>query len=177
MNTPVKHPQKATCLLWQIHEKISSWSAHLIGPFVFNFGTKEQAWNMTTADFLSFPDGTVGKNLGEFLKNNRLEPISGAESHDLYHVLFDYSSSFKDEVALQFFLRGNGKNSIASFGTSIGAWVVLPGQWSYLKASYQLGKKCMDISKLDLKAILFQDFDKVRATLFETSKTNQKKKS
>ena len=170
MNTPAKHPSKPANLFWQIHEKVSSWSAHLIGPMVFNFGVKQPAWNMSTADFLSFPNGTVGKALGEFFKNNRLQPIAGAESHDLYHILFDYSSSFKDEVALQFFLRGNGKNSIASFGTSIGAWILLPGQWSYLRASYKRGKKCRDISKLDLKSILFKDFEEVRKSLFEKVK-------
>ncbi|MBA3683285.1 MAG: hypothetical protein H0W73_19280 [Bacteroidetes bacterium] len=172
MNTPVKHLHKITDLLWQLHLKTSSFVAHLVGPIVFNFGAKEPAWKMSTADLLGFPDGTVGKILGEFLKKNKLEPIAGAESHDLFHVLFDYESSFKDEVALQFFLRGNGKNSIASFGTSIGAWCVLPGQWSYLRNSYAGGKECMDISQLDLKAILFQNFDEIRTTLFKANKTS-----
>ncbi|MEO6305880.1 MAG: Coq4 family protein [Bacteroidia bacterium] len=169
MNTPVKHPQNLTGLLWRIHEKTSSFAAHLIGPIVFNVGIKEPAWNLSTANLLCFPNGTVGKTLGEFLKSNRLEPIARAESHDLYHILFDFSSSFKDEVALQFFLRGNGKNSIASFGTSIGAWCILPTQWSYLRASYERGKKCMDVAKLDLKAILFKDFEEVRATLHQAN--------
>lgn len=174
MNAPAKYPHKIVDLLWQIHLKTSSFVAHLVGPIVFSFGTKEPGWNMSTADLLSFPSGTVGKTLGEFFNKNKLEPIAGAESHDLYHVLFDYSASFKDEVALQFFLRGNGKNSIASFSTSIGAWCILPTQWSYLRASYERGKKCRDISMLDLKSILFQNFNEVRATLFSENNINQK---
>jgi hypothetical protein len=173
MKAPANHPNKLVNLVWQLHMKIASFSAHLIGPTVFNVGIKEPGCKLSTADLLSFPDGTVGKNLGEFFKKNKFEPIAGAESHDLYHVLFDFSSSFKDEVALQFFLRGNGKNSIASFSTSIGAWCLLPTQWSYLKASYERGKKCGDISKLDLKAILFQDREDARLILFkERIKTN-----
>lgn len=167
MNTPAKHPNKFVMLVWQLHMKIASFSAHLIGPTVFNTGIKEPGWKMSTADLLALPDNSVGKALGEFFKKNKLEPIAGAESHDLYHVLFDFSASFKDEVALQFFLRGNGKNSIASFSTSIGAWCILPTQWSYLRSSYERGKKCNDISKLDLKSILFQDFHQVKATLFQ----------
>ncbi len=174
MNTPAKHPNKFVILVWQLHMKIASFSAHLIGPTVFNVGIKEPGWKLSTADLLSFPDGTVGKALGEFFKKNKFEPIAGAESHDLYHVLFDFSSSFKDEVALQFFLRGNGKNSIASFGTSIGAWCLLPTQWSYLKTSYQCGKKCSDISKLDLKSILFHNFKETRAALFEEKNIKEK---
>jgi len=158
-------------LFWQIHEKISSWSAQLLGPIVFNFGRKEEAWNIRTADLLKFPEGSTGKTLGEFLKRNRLEPIARAESHDLYHVLFGYSTSLKDEVALQFFLRGNGKTSIASFGTSIGAWFVFPKQWNYFKASYARGKRCMDLSRLDVKTLLVRNFDELRTSLFKENKT------
>jgi len=172
MSTPVNFSNKFVSLLWKIHEKTSSFVAHLIGPMVFNVGIKEPSWNLSTSQLLAFPNGTVGKTLGEFLKNNRLEPIAGAESHDLYHILFNYDSSFKDEVALQFFLRGNGKKSIASFGTSIGAWCVLPMHWSYLKSSYARGKECMDISKLDLKSILLNDFNEVRTKLFEQKNKN-----
>lgn len=167
MKSLAENFQNDRCLLWQIHEKISSWTAHLLGPLVFNFGIKEEAWNLKTADLLLFPEGSVGRTLGEFLKKNRLEPIARAESHDLYHVLFDFPTSFKGEVALQFFLRGNGKNSIASFATTLGAWIVLPRQWSYLRSSFERGKQCMDISRLDLKGILFQNYKEVKLELVQ----------
>ena len=167
MKSSTKQFQRGGGLLLQIHEKISSWSAHLLGPIVFNFGPKERSWDLNTADLLLFPEGSVARTLGEFLRKNRLEPIAGAESHDLYHVLFDYPTSFRGEVALQFFLRGNGKTSIASFGTSLGAWLIFPGQWSYLKACEARGKKCNDISRLDLKGILTKKLEEVRAALFE----------
>jgi hypothetical protein len=110
--------EKESNLFWRIHEKVSSFTAHLIGPFVFSFGKKQNSWELSTAKLLLYPVGSLGKELGLFLKKNRLEPIAGAESHDLYHVLFNYPTSLKGEVALQFFLKGNGKNSIASFGVS-----------------------------------------------------------
>ncbi len=154
--------------LMDIHEKISNRTAQILGPIVFNFGPKENAWNITTNDLLQYPEGTVGKTLGEFLKKNRLEPLSRAESHDVYHILFDYSTSFKDEVGLQFFLWGNGKTSLASIGTSIGAWCIFPTQWNYLKASYKRGKECVDILQLDPKALLHEDLDKIKLSLFKT---------
>ena len=160
-----KHHNLILAKLALIHEKISNFSAQKLGPIVFNFGTKEKAWNLTTENLLQFPEGSLGKTLGEFLKTNRLEPIAGAESHDVYHLLFNYSTSFKDEVGLQFFLRGNGKNSLASFATAIGAWCILPTQWNYLRASYKRGKKCNDVSKLNLKALLNEDFDKIKLSI------------
>ena len=133
---------------------------------VFNFGIKEEPWHLRTADLLQYPEDSVGKKVGEFLKKENLEPIARAESHDVLHVLLDYTVHFKDEVAMQFFLRGNGNNSIASFLTSIGAWVILPTQWSYLKHSYTRGKNCADVSKLDFKAVLNENIDDVKAKLF-----------
>lgn len=169
MKSITEYLQNDQNILWQLHEKISSWTAHLIGPVVFNFGIKEEAWNMTTADLLNFPEASIGRVLGEFLKKNRLEPIAGVESHDVYHILFDFSPTLRDEIALQFFLKGNGKKSIASFGTSLGAWFLFPRQWQYFKTSYARGKECMDISKLNMKSILTDNFDQVRTSLFNES--------
>lgn len=159
--------------LKQVHEKINNFSAQKLGPIVFNFGPKEKAWGLTTAQLLQYPKGSLGNELGEFLKKNRLEPIAGAESHDAYHLLFNYSTSFKDEVGLQFFLSGNGKTSLASILTSAGAWCIMPTQWKYLKESYKRGKECSDISKINIKEHLIEDFQKIKQTInYNTSYKN-----
>jgi ubiquinone biosynthesis protein Coq4 len=152
-------------LLWYAHLKTSSVVAKIIGPMVFNFGIKEEPWNLRTADLLQYPDGSVGKCVGEFLKKDHLEPIARAESHDVLHVLLGYSVKFKDEVAMQFFLRGNGNNSIASFLTSVGAWIVLPFHWNYLRTAYARGKNSADVSKLNYKAVLIENIDDVKNKL------------
>jgi ubiquinone biosynthesis protein Coq4 len=153
-------------LLRKMHIRFSNRSAQILGPIVFNFGIKENGWNLSTADLLNFPNGSLGKVLGEFLYKNNLEPLARAESHDVYHILFVYSTTFKDEVGLQFFLWGNGKISLATIGTSVGAWCLFPRQWNYLKASYKRGKKCIDISKFNTKNLLNEDFTKIKASLF-----------
>jgi ubiquinone biosynthesis protein Coq4 len=152
---------------YDIHLKTSSFVAKIIGPVVFDFGCKHKNWNITTTDLLNYAEGSLGKALGQFLYANKVEPLAHAEYHDVHHVLFDYSISFKDEVALQFFLRGNGKRSIASFGTSIGAWLLLPTQWNYLRTSYRRGQNCIDISQLNLKELLNEDLQKIKLSLFK----------
>lgn len=159
----------------RLHEKTSNFTAQKIGPLVFNFGTDNKPWGLSTAMLKQFPEGSLGKVVGEFLYKNRMEPIAGAESHDVYHVLFDFSTSFKDEIGLQFFLRGNGKKSIASFLTSIGAWVVLPFSYNYLKSSYEKGKNCIDISQLNLRELLYKDFESVKQELFSKVSSTQLK--
>jgi ubiquinone biosynthesis protein Coq4 len=161
--------QKIVNVAYAIHLKTSSFVAKLIGPMVFDFGSKDKNWNLTTADLLQYSEGSLGKAMGQFLNDNKVEPLAHAEYHDVHHVLFDYSITFKDEVALQFFLRGNGKRSLASFGTSIGAWILLPTQWNYLKNSYRRGQNCIDISQLNLKELLNEDLQKIKSTLYKTN--------
>lgn len=154
-------------VLYDIHFKTSSFVAKLIGPMVFDFGSQDKNWNLTKADLLNYSEGSLGKAIGQFLQENKMELLPHAEYHDVHHVLFDYSVSFKDEVALQFFLRGNGKRSLASLGTSIGAWCLLPTQWNYLKASYKRGQSCIDISQLNLKELLNEDLQKIKQSLYK----------
>jgi ubiquinone biosynthesis protein Coq4 len=149
-----------------IHEKIISLTVQLIAPTVFYFGSKENPWNLSTNDLLSFPEGTLGKELGNFYNKERLDPIPRAEYHDVFHVLFGFSTSLRDEVALQFFLYGNGKISIASIGTSMSSWFVFPRQWNYFEDSYLRGLKCVDVSGLDLKKLLHEDLAKLKESIF-----------
>ena len=167
MKTTSKKSNTLIDYLFLIHHKTSSWVAGMIGPMVFNFGSKDKNWNITRAQLLQYPENSLGKSLGEFLKEQKVELLAGAEYHDIHHVLFDYSISFKDEVALQFFLHGNGNKSIASISTRISAWCLLPTEWKYLKASYKRGKTCKNISSINFKAMLHQDLNQVKAELFE----------
>ena len=164
-----KHKQAKTIIdyaMW-LHVKTSSWVAGMIGPMVFNYGTNDKNWGLSTAELLKYPDGSLGKALGDFLQEHHVDILKGAEYHDIQHVLLGYSISFKDEVALQFFLHGNGKKSIASVSTRIGAWCLLPTEWKYLKAAYERGKRCKDISKLNYKALLYDDVSHIKASLFQ----------
>lgn len=166
MKTTNKQPKTIIDYAMWLHVKTSSWVAGMIGPMVFNYGTNDKNWGLSTAELLKYSEGSLGKALGDFLKLHEVEILTGAEYHDIHHILFDFSISFKDEVALQFFLHGNGKKSIASVSTRIGAWFLLPTEWKYLKASYERGKKCKDVSKLNFKNMLHDDFSQVKASLF-----------
>lgn len=166
MKTNKEQPKTIIDYAMWLHVKTSSWVAGMIGPMVFNYGTNDKNWGLSTAELLKYPEGSLGKALGDFLKLHEVEILTGAEYHDIHHILFDFSISFKDEVALQFFLHGNGKKSIASVSTRIGAWFLLPTEWKYLKASYERGKKCKDVSKLNFKNMLHDDFSQVKASLF-----------
>ena len=162
MKTIIEYVRRALKAIYHTHLITSSWVAQQIGPIVFCSGAKKESWNLSTQQLLSFPNDTVGRALGEFLQKQEVEPLSKAEFHDVQHVLFDFSISFVDEVALQFFLRGNGIKTIASVTTTIGAWFILPFHWQYLKSSYQKGQQYNCVSVINTKSILQQNIHQVK---------------
>lgn len=167
MKTQSNHLPKALTFLMQTQQNINSWVAKQIGPTVFCYGTKKESWNLKTEELLRFPEGSIGKEMGKFLNNHHIEPLAKAEYHDVQHVLFDFSISFVDEVALQFFLRGNGIKTIASVTTTIGAWAILPFHWNYLRCSYNKGKMYHNVSILNNKTILYENMNEIKKSLLK----------
>lgn len=166
MKTTLEYLKPGLKAIYQLHLITASWVAQQIGPIVFCSGAKKESWNISTQQLLNFPDASIGRALGEFLQKQQVEPLSKAEFHDVQHVLFGFSISFVDEVALQFFLRGNGIKTIASVTTTIGAWFILPFHWQYLKSSYQRGKQYKSVSIINTKIILQQNLHQVKHHLF-----------
>ncbi|MGK0390589.1 MAG: ubiquinone biosynthesis protein Coq4 [Maribacter sp.] len=44
-------------------------------------------WNYNACNLYSFPLGSLGKELADFLNENKVDLISKAESHDVFHVI------------------------------------------------------------------------------------------
>src|SRR6478609_5753656 len=63
---------------------------------------KRQPWNLTMEDLVLYPDGSLGKELGIFLRNEELQPVPKVERHDAFHILLDFTTHINDEAAMQF---------------------------------------------------------------------------
>ena len=68
MKTTNSIPKAILNYLMLIHLKTSSWVAGMIGPIVFNIGSNDKNWNISTVQLLQYSEGSLGKSLGEFLK-------------------------------------------------------------------------------------------------------------
>lgn len=167
MKTQINQLNSGFKYIIQIHQKINSWVAQKLGPTVFCYGTKKECWNVSTNELLSYPEKSVGKTLGMFLNEQGMEPLEKAEYHDVQHILFNYSMSFVDEVALQFFLRGNGIKTIATVLTSTSAWFILPFHWGYLKKSYSKGQQYKNVSIINRKTILNENLEELKMSLLK----------
>jgi hypothetical protein len=124
------------------------------------------AWNLSSDDFLEFTPGSLGNTLGQFYKSQQFEPIPKAERHDVFHVLFGFSTNVLDEAAMQFFLWGNGKPSFFTVGTCIITTVLFPNHVQEFKVAYQKGKQATSIRDWNFKALLNEDLQLLKNRVF-----------
>ena len=124
------------------------------------------AWNLSPDDFLKFEPGSLGNTLGQFYKSQRFEPIPKAERHDVFHVLFGFSTNVIDEACMQFFLWGNGKPSFFTVGTCIITSILFPNHFQEFKAAYQKGQQATPIRDWNFKALLNEDLQTLKNRVF-----------
>ena len=121
-----------------------SWTAQKIGPIVFNYGTKEKNWKLSTAELLQYPEGSLGKEMGQFLKKNRIEPLANAEYRKKTTTAYNLNANLSYTIAknitfrstigydINNFLDRQFFDSITSFSTNQGrfppsARILIPG--------------------------------------------------
>jgi hypothetical protein len=110
---------------------------------------RRKAWKLNPINYLNYKKGSLGNELGLFYAKNDFTPVGRAERHDVFHVLFEFDTSVKAECELQFFLAGNGKWSVFTFGTCVIAFILFPSWLRDFKLSYQIGKQYVNVNQLD----------------------------
>lgn len=135
-------------------------------PVHAKFYFKRPNWDLRMEDLVLFREGSLGRELGKFLKKEELQPVPKVERHDAFHILLGFSTHINDEAAMQFFLIGNGKISPFTLGTAAFAGLVMPDQWKNFKEQYKRGKKTRCIANWDFKQLLDEDFAEVKRAIF-----------
>lgn len=142
-------------------------------PYAAIFKRKKVAWPFTSSELIHFPEGTLGKVLGIFLRKNKFELIPKLESHDVYHVLTDMDTTVKDEIGMQFLMIGNGKRSVYMYITIMLGLFLLPEYLSHYKASYKRGKSFHPIYNLNLPADLKESLHFLKIRIEKNNRLEQ----
>lgn len=115
---------------------------------------KGQAWNVTTQALLKHPQGSLGLHLGEFLRKYHFQLQPKAEAHDVIHVLTNSGVSTKEEIAMQYYLLGNGKRSLYLWMVVCAGVLLYSSQLSYFRHQYRQGKQADKFYDLDFLSLL-----------------------
>ncbi len=127
---------------------------------------KNKKWLYTKQDLLDFPEGTLGKDVGAFLENNRFDFIPFLETHDVYHVLFNYKTTISDESRLYFFLLGNGKYSFEVLGTVAASLILLPELIFDFEQHFNRGRNAKSIRKWRFQHVFHAQTNVLRSQIF-----------
>jgi len=138
-------------------------------PYAKHFKKNKQEWTVTRETLLSYPNGTLGFEMGSFLFSKDFEMIPKLERHDAYHVITGIGTDVADEIALQFFFLGNDKRSLYLFGVVIlGALLMPEFYYKYFSAFYK-GKYANPLYPMDIEAMLFENLSDIQSQIFTHS--------
>ncbi len=152
----------------EIREKFLLWLLGVVIPVHARFYGGRKPWGLSASDLLGYPAGTLGNELGRFLKTEHLEPVDRVERHDAFHILLDFTTRVPDEAAMQFFLLGNGKVSPFTLGTALFSAAILPEHTRNFYLQFQRGRSFRSIARWDFKKLLPENFQDLKRYIFRT---------
>lgn len=151
-----------------IREKIIIWLFEHTQKGYCKF-KKKTPWNLTKEALLRYPSNTFGYHLGNLLDAHNFELIPKVERHDAYHLITGFSTSVKDEIALQYCCFGNGKRTPYLVAVLLLGTLLLPEHFLYYIKSYHYGKRANPFHQYDFKKLLHIDFETFRSMIFTKS--------
>lgn len=135
-------------------EGIYEWSKIPYQRFFKN----NKAWDINKQELLNYPEESLGFHLGQFLQKNNFDIQPKLEDHDIIHVLTNTGISVRDEIGMQYYLLGNGKNSLYLYLVIVSGTFFYLSHINYFIQEYKKGKSafgfyCLDFSKMLLLPI------------------------
>lgn len=130
--------------------------------YAFFFQRNKKPWKQNLQSLRHFPDGTLGRELARFLDQYQLKWVPLYESHDVYHLLLDFKPVLEDEVAMQFFLIGNGKWSPFVTLTAALGGLLMPDSWSAFKQAFRRGRQSACIRDWQFEHMLYESVESLK---------------
>ena len=121
--------------------------------------------NITAKQLVNYPEGSLGHNLGKHLLNCNYGTNVTAEKEDVYQLLIGRGQvSVKEDIAVQYYLFGNGSNSVKTLlAMSIGL-VMCPHYAGYFYKRYKDGKQALRFYDVDHFGMLHLPVERIKDT-------------
>ena len=127
------------------------------------------SWQVNTQQLLSYPSESLGYHLGCFLIQHKFEPQPRCEDHDVFHVLTDYKIDTAQEIAMQYWLWGNGKRSPFVLLAMLVGVILYVDQYILFIEAFSSGHNSAPIYHLDFKQYLYSPISIFKSTLITSN--------
>lgn len=140
--------------------KVLLFITHQVAVPLLMFCRKEKnKFNYSMTELENFPEGTLGKDLVEYLKKMNFKLLKYYERHDCKHILFSYEMDELGEAGMQFYFLGNGTYSIPTITSVFAYFVLMPENIKYYVTEFKKGKQYRN-GKIELDQLNFNELVK-----------------
>ena len=143
-------------VLIKLRSGVLVWLTHKMALPVLKLIRKPERFPYAIEELQAFPEGTLGKDLVNFLEHKSLQLLPYYARHDIKHILLGYHTTDEGEGCLQCFMLGNGHVSFPVLATVIYCFVTMPEYWGKFAMAYKRGKNSSSISNWKWFEILEQ---------------------
>jgi len=126
-----------------------------------------KAWGLTVKDLLAYPEESLGKELGIFLRSHGYQLISKLENHDVFHVILNYEPVVLEEIKMQFCLAGSGRRTLSTFATIIIGSIFYPRNILGFIQAYRRGQTLSNFSYKNFKPLLSRPIKELEREVFK----------
>ena len=123
------------------------------------------------SDLAAFPEGSLGRDLYDFLETKNLPLLGHYARHDLKHVLLGFDTTEEGEVCLQSFMLGNGRVSFPVLATVVYGVLTMPEHWKKMRESFRLGGKCNPFHGWNWNEAVYEQTSSLRNRIYLKNKT------
>ncbi len=153
--------------LLKIREKLVLNLVKYTTPYYVRwFKKRQESWNQSIESLQKFPQGSLGKSLGNFLEKNNFQLMPKLEDHDVLHVLLGYKTTITGEIKMQFFLLGNRKRSVYALFTAIIGTALIPEKFNAFIKEFSKGRRYAPISKWNFEYLLAEPLDLLQRQVY-----------
>ncbi len=132
--------------LKKLRSQLLVYLTHKMALPVLKLIRKPEIFPYTTLELAVFNEGTLGKELYNFLESKELELLPYYARHDIKHILLGYDTTDEGEGCLQCFMLGNRHLSFPVIATVLYSVVTMPEYWKSFAVAFQRGKSCKPIA-------------------------------
>jgi len=125
---------------------------------------KDQPWNISITQLMKYPHNSLGFHLGSFLLQHDFTPQPKLENHDVFHVLTQTGITVPEEIAMQYYLLGNGKKSIYLLMVIMIGTLLYPDKFKVFRNAFIKGRNAYSFYQLDFRKLLDKPLDIIRTT-------------
>ncbi|MFL9845154.1 hypothetical protein [Flavobacterium rhizosphaerae] len=118
----------------------------------------------TANGLVNYPEETLGRHLGMFLLRCNFGQNVYATNDDALQLLITGSGSFADEIAVQFYLLGNGCFGLRRLGVMAIGLALRPNKALYFFKKYKEGKNALRLFDVYYLGLLHLPLQQVKDT-------------